>query len=123
MGNETSSYHRCYNEYNSRFIKGETNYGLPLHKCNSTLNASFLREYPEGCYMYVCEDCYYKHYQTDEPPPLQYTTPDDIKLSKNEDGEMQSRTPKPEHNRSDEKKVENVYSPKWTEYTSGVLMI
>lgn len=39
-----------------------TNYFVVLYTCKSGLDATFVREYPKGCYNFFCEDCYYSHY-------------------------------------------------------------
>lgn len=39
-----------------------TNYFAVLYTCKSGLDATFVREYPKGCYNFFCEDCYYSHY-------------------------------------------------------------
>lgn len=79
MGAATSKERKikCFNELNTRFgnlnlvdaskrsaSKEEraTNYFAVLYTCKSGLDATFVREYPKGCYNFFCEDCYYSHY-------------------------------------------------------------
>lgn len=123
-------HHRCFNEYNTRFLKRKSNYYLTLYDCRSGLKASFLREYPVGCYMYLCENCYYTHYSNErDNPSLENVKKypmnvDDIKLSQNAYYEWYSEIPIPE---CDREYVEGelpekikMDKPKWIEFENGV---
>lgn len=132
MGNIVSINHRCFNEYNTRFLKRSSNYYLPTHECKSGLDASWLREYPKGSFVYVCEDCYYEHYDDDRDDPQlsrgpYAPKPNDIGLSYNKDEcEWSSKMPIPEVNRDliDGEWPESVKMerPEWIEFPSGVRM-
>lgn len=152
MGNYQSNNIKCFNQMNSRYYKKETNFGLTLHDCQSNLDATFKREFPKGCYMYVCENCYYGHYKDKDNITIEEfakipSKPDDLEMEYDDDNyTYSSKLPKPEwemdlkeikkkENDSDDEKS-NASSasdtfekssasdkPTWSEYQIGVAII
>lgn len=135
MGNSQSNKIQCFNALNQKFDKRKTNYFIPLHECNSGLPATWLCEFPSGCYNYFCEDCYYTHYKNFNPLDENQElfnecgkTPlidDDIELY--QDGiDYYSKMPVPENLRDfdtsetgwDENK--RMRSPLWMEMDQGI---
>lgn len=130
MGN-TQTKIKCYNSINSKFTKDEENYYMKLCECSSTFDASFLREFPKGCYTYVCEDCYRAHYQNEKVDLDKVThvpkNPENINLTYDEDTYTYSSTiPTNQKNRemiqlAGENKI--TYQPVWKEIPLGVNLI
>lgn len=127
---------KCFNELNTRFYHKDTNYSLKLHECNKGLDASYLREFPKGCYTYVCEHCYYEFYlNNDNPPDDIYTTStthptchDNIQLRYDENSHSYySRIPVPEWEREmvDGEWPDHMMmdKPIWKEIPSGIDVI
>jgi len=135
MGNQQTKERKikCFNELNTRFGEAETNYFIPLHKCKTNLNATFLREFPKGCYNYFCEECYYAYYKNKDKPSIDYDDKegkhpiqeDKIDLKYDDDEyTYSSKLPIPESEREmvtgpwpDEMRMEK---PIWTEIVEGV---
>ena len=138
MGNIQSNKIQCFNALNQKFDKRKTNYFMPLFECNSNLPATWLCEFPQGCYNFFCEDCYYSHYKNYNPlaenenlynecgrtPLLR-----DI-ISLYQDGvDVTSKMPTPENLRdfntsaSGWNENERMLSPLWTEFDQGVELL
>jgi len=134
MGSQPSKI-KCFNELNTRYYKTNINFNMKTHECKSGLDATFLREFPPGCFTYVCENCYYNHYTPEllvGIDPLKVAKKrDDIEFEHDVDTyTYYSNIPKREDememidqvitNEGDENENKN-YIPVWKEYVSGVI--
>lgn len=137
MGQLNTKHIKCFNELNTRFYHRDSNYFCPLHECKSGLDASWIREFPKGCYNYFCENCYYEHYhQNDKPfdtkPDLYESerhprSEDDVDLQPIENLAYTSKMPKPEWDRDMDNgpwpEQLRLKHPEWSEILTGVELV
>lgn len=126
---------QCFNAYNTKFTKSKSHYFIPVNKCasNNAQYATWICEYPKGCYTCLCNQCFWDYQYNKHNPNINFdelgvapTKTDNLELEKIE-YDVRGKMPIVEDMRDMKTIKKGTYpykmdAPVWTEYYNGVFI-